>query len=560
MNQLLVIAILTFGFTAVGADKKAANSLRPFEGAFEAMKVASPDYEGAKEFRKKNSRKPAGSDQINLDKVESGKFAEFRTELLNAMKNRDTFHSFLVKIDDPVYYAKPEIPNSVKYFAAQIALLRPMRSMIYRLRPVFEDNAPRVIHSSTVTGLRKVAENLNIFLPDERWKVAFDYVAAPTINSKDQLYSGKTYDTNSQFETVAAVQQYLWVFAKPRLEEAIKRITAMQGKNYGPDDYVWDNKILYPTARFSYQLPVKAEDKLDTNNPEQYHIHGPAEVNMVLSALHATAVRMAIFCAYRRDETFNVMGSLAKLQGFDGFAKNIPFIGNKDWEMGVTKQDRVEQIRGRKHFLTLYDEDQEKGLTGQYVYGKGASGKQMMDDAWDSFVHTIKLRKEAFDYVKAGGVPGKMTDNFATIINPVAMLANEQKTETELAVLLDLINDGFHAIPSTLTGETVQVNLKALFTNPPADLKAFLPVKGAFKPGENKYYLTDTSGKRIKDPKTKKEIWWRNYATGQATAWDSSAWSNYIKVPGGNMAEGLRILNQAWGGGMLAGTVAPAVN
>lgn len=540
-------ALLTFALLLVTTTGWAGPKNQPTDPQWEM--APAPDYAAVSAALKgKKNRAPASAEP-------SPAFKKFSAAFKAASKDRNKLHEFLLNIDDN--FGKPikladgttiEDGNDIRYFAAQIALLRPMRSIVYRLRPLMEKKGRMGMHSASVTAVRNAATAMSIFLPGgglegSEARGIFDYLVAPSINSKDVTFAGRAIDTNNQFSTVADVQNFLTHEYGQRLQNAIARITPIYN-NPGSQPLVWDNEMVFPRAPF--------KDGSD-DNPERYHVHGQAEVGVVLSAMHWTFHRAAMFCAYWAEELFDVAYEMGKKQGFDGWLGDPKF--------GISKEDKTQVLKSAKfaNFLTLKKPVVVEGKTFD-------PGHHYMQKAWEGLENSIKINEQIWrDIVKTDrAAVNRARENVATVLNFVVLQTNEQAHDANFEALAALLK-GNAKVFSTITGEHAEVNLPLIFRDPPADLKALLP-KGFTKVANQEFQLgaKDAQGNLIKGSDGK-PLWWRNYFGGQANTWDQNAWISpiekkaYMSSPTGKVSDALRVFRTSWGGDMISGPLAFAV-
>jgi len=107
--------------------------------------------------------------------------------------------------------------------------------------------------------------------------------------------------------------------------------------------------------------------------------------------------------------------------------------------------------------------------------------------------------------------------------------------------------EGRAQIRSGITGEVVVVDLPGFFSNPPQDLKAFLPTEFESSQEWKNIELKDGTGKVHK-------LKARNYEVGRGVNWDSATYKSIFPEisSGKSVPESIRILSQSWGGWMAA--------
>ncbi|HEX4924057.1 MAG TPA: hypothetical protein VFV50_08225 [Bdellovibrionales bacterium] len=558
MKQLLaLVTALLAGSTALAA-KQAKNTYTTPDVPFEELYV--PDFAAIGKELAKNKQKRMPAEALEIPAGSS--MDQFRKDFLAIGDSRHKLHDFLVKYDNPDFYNDPKVSADAKYFAAQAALIRPLRSVIYRLRHLFENTGGKITHSMSVTTVRNLAAFVSVYLPSSQWKAGFDYVTAPfengvdeytTLNHNGQKLTYKTY-TNYQFKTVAEVQKFVFFELNPRVKAAIRRIADVMDKAGDPKSpFVWDNALLYPSATFKYKDGANG-GLLD--NPERFHVHGKAEVGLVLSALYASVHRGAMFCAYKQEDLFAIVKKMGTLQGIDAW------FNGADGELGVSKWDRVAIIKEGNNvkfpeFLVLWDGKYDQGrnsrqhkIAADDVFGKKAAGnpgwgKFLMNEALGALRGAVAAHVNVWAVVREAQT-GNVRDNVSTIINPLVLQAGTVHTDMQMKALSEMLKGPYQAF-STITGERVTINVPEMFTSPSEDLKLLMPTA---QKSVAQHPDVISEGKPLK---------WRNYYAGQAGTWNMVEWSKYVQPEQGNMADALRILRQAWGGDMVAGPMAFAI-
>jgi hypothetical protein len=430
-----------------------------------------------------SKRKPASSSVDEKDLAED--FKAFRTKFL-AVKTADELDALLVEAEKNYDSYSPDL----KYFVAQVELIRPYRAIVHRMRPLFEHT--KSVHSVAVTTLKSMASNLRVYLPTDQWEAGFAYVTVP---SSDPAL-------NTQFQSIREFQDFL-VTTIPNLYRAMTRLNALY-KGGLQKPLVWDNKLFYGTGTF--------EDGLD-----RYRTHDFPELLTTMTSLRLTAHSILVFCAYNQNEFLDFFEDMGRLAGLNGF--------NFLTELGVSAQERAKVWKKRKYqsFLTLSEND---------------VGKQLMKEA---FIHL----KAAVFYTNTAWkhLDGKADSDYS-VLSFGRFQMDRRAIELRLKNMMDMVN-GPTSIRSPITGEVVDVNLPAFFSNPPSNLKQLLPTQ--FDKSPEFLSVKSTSGERVE---------YRNYFRGRAIGWDNGAWAPYFPSAAGQssdyMMKAVRVLRQSWGGDYLS--------
>ncbi len=381
-------------------------------------------------------------------------------------------------------------PADLKFVSTQLLPMRALRSIVWKMVPLVHKT--RMAQSVLLTGVKQVASSMRVYLPTEQWEAGFAYVSEP--------FSGD----DRQFGTENDLQVYLANVAYPELLKSSTRLAALQNLNI-----TWDNKLLYGVASF--------QDSID-----RYRQLGEAERYSALSSTQAGLAWIAMFCAYRVDGGLNVAQEVGTLYGVDGFdlLRGVE---------GAPADRRVEILRKGKyqHFLELYP-----------------TGAQWTQLAFKHITESTYNASVAWAEVKdRPAAPTAAID--PSWINPASRQIGLSMPNIEAML------QGRTELRSAITGETATVDIPAFYSNPPKDLKAFLPTQ--FDQGEeylHKNVPTASGGT--------KSVKYRNYFRGRPTGWDVAAYQAYLPdvKSSGDVIRASRVLSQSWGGAGPAGASA----
>jgi hypothetical protein len=133
-------------------------------------------------------------------------------------------------------------------------------------------------------------------------------------------------------------------------------------------------------------------------------------------------------------------------------------------------------------------------------------------------------------------------DEIFYVFNTGFLNVNREEMSHNLDLLDRVVtSQGTESLRSGVTGETIEINYKNLFFNPPQDLKAFLP---------NRFEKNATITREIAVAgKKPQKVTYRNYSQGKATGWNTEAFQSYFPgvKEGQDVEKTLRVLSHAGG-------------
>jgi hypothetical protein len=367
-----------------------------------------------------------------------------------------------------------------KFLAALISPAKDFRGILYKLRPLFEKS--KSTHSLAVTGIRTSVGLSTVYLPQDHWQAGVDFAAGPS---------------ESDITTFRDVDQLL-SFSKnivyPELLKMRSRINDLdfEGKNR----IVWDNRIFSNSKNFG--------DDLD-----RFRLIGEADRLNLMAGINNSLYAISMSQAYNIKGLLTVSDRLGNLIGLD----KVTAFGVVD---GATAKDRTMAVTkkiGKSNDLFTLNKDGKKWIKDfAFVYLKEAT--RFAELAWE-------ITKDS-------------NDEEWSILDPALAKPFARQTNMSFKTVNRML-DGKTTVRSNVNGKTLEVDLKSFFTNPPNDLKAFLPTGFA---GEAKEPSKLTVG----------NVSYRNYRHGNATAWRASAYSPYFPgISGDKIPEAASILSQTWG-------------
>lgn len=491
MNRKMLLSfalVSAFSAATIGAPTKKPAFLSPFP-TDAVMTEAITSYPSEENFNQvlaawnKMKRSPASA-EFNEGAL-SKDFKTIRDNVL-AAKTADALEAELVRMEKEFKNLDPH----AKYFAAQMLVMRDMRGIVWRLRPIVESgpNGSKATHSMVVSLLRMTRSGLEGYLPTEQWRAGFDYV---TIPSKEQ-------GPADQFQTVHAFQDWVGTTEGKRLAAAAQAVAEVITQAKPDTVYVWDNQLSFGKGTF--------EDGL-----ARYEGHGQAEMRATYAYMLFSLHNLYVACAYNMDKMAAVQASMGRLYGVDGF------IAGRN--LGVTYEDRIGVLNSyRAHGFFALDEK---------------SGKEYMAKAYGYLKSSALASDQVYSLAQGGRESG-----FA--LNTLVFRPEQSPTLKGGLDKFRAMVAGPTQLRSRLTGKTVELNLPAFYTNPPASLLDLLP--NDFEKAARPVTAKNAKGETLQ---------WRDYLVGAPNSWNNSEWSKYVPSAAnkdkGYMAEANQILRTSIG-------------
>ena len=500
--QWMALLLVVFSFSAHGAKQKKYPQVEmpPAPVANEKMVFNTKAVNSMISSWAKKERKPASSGAFDESDL-SPSYKHIRDQILSA-KTADDFEARLTALEA----GYDGMTEDAKFFAAQMIMLKPLRGVVWRLRPLFETgggflsfSGNKGTHSAAVSALRFVSHAINVYLPTDQSEALFDYLTVPSKNMK----------SSQQFTGVSQFQQYLRTEVYPSIEGTVMRLSAFESSKARP--YIWDNKVLFGTGAF--------EDGI-----KRYVGFHDAEYLATMGALHKSLNNLLLTCAYNQDALMDVMGAMGKLYGVDGF---------RSADLGVTSKEKAETLNSFRNtnFLTLKTTKKDPDFGKKYFKA--------------AYVH-LKLSAE---YMKATyQVVKDQPASTANVINP--LFFNEKGNPELGAGVLSLsqaVNEQT-TVRSGITGETLVVDIPSFYSNPPQNLLALLPNSWESS-AKRETTFKNASGENLT---------YRNYREGRPKTWNKAQWQALFPSMGKeqNVDDAFRVLGYSHGPSMILGSLA----
>jgi hypothetical protein len=502
MNQFakgfaLTLALSTSAFAAKNVKEDFKNYKIP-----QVEEASFNDAEFMKEKKEfsKSKRKIASAMSFNGSDV-SNDFQKLREEWLKASTG-DQMEA-LLKTSHANYNTYSE---DTKYFLAQMHTALPLRGIIWRLRPLFENSkgflGNKSTHVTAVQAVRGAVTGLKMFLPTKQSDAGIQYFTEPSVEMSKA----------DQFTSIAQFQNFLMSNVIPAINESIVRLQVIS-KGGAQKVFVWDNKMAFGRGTF--------EDEV-----QRYVGNGAAEMNMSIASLYRAYHDIYVYCAYNQESSIKIAGEIGSHLGVDS-----SIFSSKKNDLGITDQERVAIVKGaanKSNFLELRN------------YEGSTYGSQLMKQAWVALKNSVVYSDRAYQFLQGRDSTKAMG------INPM-FFQQENSPNIEKGISnMKAVVQGPAEVRDPVSGDTVTINLPAFYQEPPQSLSSLMAVN--FEGGEVQKTIKNKQGESLVV---------RNYLHGRSIAWDNNAWKKYVPSAEGKganyMSEARRIIHYSLGTSMVFG-------
>ena len=496
MKLILAAAAVVLMIGSAFAKEEISEALK--EGTLDVNKVTYPWMtdtefsEALKAAKERSTRKVASTTGIDYEGQMSDDLKEIRNKII-ALKSPKEIETFL-----KTYLAEQKfvtLQPDAKLLMAQLIPLQSFRGIVYRLAPLAAKT--NITHSILLSFVMRQAAEMRVYFPTEQANALFDYLTQP-------------FDGVVQFHEGEQFQAYLSDTVYPLAVHSTDVIRAISVDK----PMVWDNKILYSDITSA----------IDTQ--DRYTLIGAAEKAALVSAKHMGLHFLTAFRSYSVKNVMQMSKEMGSLYGIDGFTTAILPNGTVD---GVNAMERTGVFKRDKYKQTF----------------------RLYPDGGDWMKRSFYHMKEATKYLRIAWDEVKdkpAAENF--LLNPIFFTGFNRQISNHLAALEEIIK-GPTKIKSRMTGETITVDLKGFYMNPPKDLKSLLPTNfdtpknGKFKNIKVKLGTNNSAG----------TVEYYNYSFGRPTDWNKDAYKALFPgiKKGSDVQTAARIMAQSWGGVVLAG-------
>lgn len=491
----LVLSTTAFAAKNVKEDFKNYKVPQIQESSFD-----DPEFIKEKKEWTKQKRKIASDMSFNGGDVSSD-FQKIREEWLKC-KSGDEVEALLKK--SHANYGN--FSEDTKYFLAQMHTALPLRGIIWRLRPLFENSkgflGNKSTHVAAIQAVRSAVAGVKMFIPTNQTDASIQYFTEPSAEMSKA----------DQFHSVAEFQKFLTDNFIPVLKESTSRLVSLT-KGNSQKVFVWDNKMAFGRGTF--------EDEV-----QRYVGNGPAEMNFVIASMYRAYHDILVYCAYNQDHAIKVAGEIGSHFGVDS-----SIFANKKNDLGMTDQERVSLIKSatQKHnFLELRN------------YNGSQYGSQLLKQAYVGLKNSIVYSERAYEYLQGRDASKAMG------LNPILFQQDVSPNIDKGIKNMKAVVNGPAEVRDPVTGDTVTINLKAFYHEPPQSLSALMAT--SFEGGEVQKTIKNNKGESLVV---------RNYLHGRSIAWDNNAWKKYVPSSEGKagnyMSEARRIIHYSLGTSMVFG-------
>ena len=396
--------------------------------------------------------------------------------------------------------------EDTKYFLAQFHTMIPLRGIVWRARPLFENTkglfGNKSTHVTAVQILRTSLSALKTILPTNQTDAAIEYFTEPSIEMSKK----------NQFQTIAEFQNFLMSEVIPQLQDSIKKLEVLS-KQATDKIFVWDNKMTFGRGAF--------EDEI-----QRFKGHVTAELNFTIATFYRTSHDILVYCAYNQDYSIKLLGEMGSHLGVDS-----SIFSSKKEDFGLTDQERVKLIKDaiKKHrFLELRN------------YQGTQYGTTLLKQAYITLKNSTIYAERSYEFLQGHDSSISMT------INPI-LFQNQISPHLDKGIKnMRAVVSGPAEVRDPISGETVTLNLASFYKNPLPSLGVLLPTK--FELGDLEKSIKNKQGETLKV---------RNYLHGRSIAWDNSAWKAFVPSAEGKdskyMSEARRIIQYSFGTSMVFG-------
>jgi hypothetical protein len=482
----------------------------------------------ANNFKAEKKRQPSGTVFVATEDMLSPEFVKFRNKV-TACRNGVDFYQ-VIKEYDSNYDQIPATANDLKFVVARMAAWLPMRGIIWRMTPLVHKVV--VTQEVLLASLRNFAEQVMINDPDSHIQAQLLFMSLP---AEDLI--GKQMHLESDFMRFLATEVYPSLAKSVERLEKVRMVNVKDGKEI---PLVFDTRI-----RFGDQAFNSTYDAI-----ERFKIVGEAERFAAIARINRRMAGIAGTVAYTWNGHLELRRKIGRMFGVAAAMSNLwDRVGIEDnYVSGATREDRAKIIQGSKG---LYVETRNTGYWMKKAYAHLHRSYLYLDKTWQ---HIQKEDPNTYVQLDPEVFTGRREQIEAGMVNLKKLVG---KSDKESGGNLD-------TYIGAVTGETVSVDFKGFYDQPPKDLKKLLPVKFAGNEDLDKLlkempFIKDFKQVRSNKPDVltnkAKGVEFRNYLYGRAKAWDPS-FDGYGRlfpgVTGEGVAQAMKILNETRGARMLS--------
>jgi hypothetical protein len=415
---------------------------------------------------------------VTFDETNISKEAHHFREELYKIKTTETLVSFLSKhISNLETHRKAKtlkkLPADYRLLASFLYPLKELRGIGYRVYGLTKVKKSDASYSRTVirnilnSKLQGAASLLETYYPG-RHQLLFSWITEPA--------KGQTKD----LKYIHDIQNFAMDKLYANLQHTYEVINSIEGVSI-------DKPITLDSALLTGNSNALPIDK------RYYNIY-PHGLTSLKGSLQKMSHDFILFSQYNRDDIINFKYK-EKRSLFSGLII--------DPNPGYPMVTVVNELNKWKNLYTLREISQKSP----------SSEKTWLQVAYSHAQNLIKLETKA--YKEMENASKKLTAKEAqySLLNPKASNYRKTRTKEVLSKRNELINNEQVAFRNWITGDNITISYSKLYTNPPQDLRVFLPIK--FNTDVDKKITIH--GERL-----------ANYKYGVPTEWNLDAWQSYF--------------------------------
>lgn len=536
--------------------KNRSFSMVSFRSVFGSALALSVLAGGCSPKQKADSGTRTGSSPAAASVVGEGNMSQEARDLValvSGVKSKFQILSLVAEarkeVDDPAFASKPA---DYRLYQTLLSSLHASRGLLYRLQTVFTrangiGDGTDPVHSMFLSVARNSASALTLMSPTAQWRAGFAYFAEPLAPTEavkraqglnaEALEGVDPIGPDSQFKNIQQAQAFV---CSEMLAEATafrNRLASFQFSNAGPglnNQVVFDLKGAMGSFRSNpdgdAETPVNA-DAIDPLN--RFILVGPAEVKAMTAAVSMGLHNMRVFCAYEQDGFFELAEQMGRFFATD---------------RGIAPFTQVEGLTAKKR-LEMFQKVRQQKSKFMTLRGEGGA---FLKDALGDLERAVKDTADSWEQVQANA---SNANAGLLALNPMRILPWDRFTKSNLESIKALVaSEGAYPLTSTITNETVKVNLRAFYLEPRQDLRDYMPMDNAF---EDKRQLEEV----IAVAGGERKVTFKNYFHGRPLAWSGAVYKAYfpevaVKDGKADIRPAVRVLSQTWGGWIVSGPLA----
>lgn len=458
-------------------------------------------------------------------------------------------HKVLVTLDPEGQFTNPEEPEKTptektqedskedelafKVVASQLKIMAEMASIVQMVGGVVDFDALRgpvkqavrrselrYSHNGLISLMRVAAGSVSQFLPPASSELGFRYLTetfqkdnddgSPSKRIKALGFDRPNGHDERRFATVSEIQAYMYqnLLGKDgtsgSLSRAIETVTAVT-------EEMQKNPSLRLTIDNAVAMGPGSFGAAGARGEGRFQQIAYPEIALLLAGLHMARHDVLMGRFYNFDDWLVFANSVARDFGEAAFKIGGPLqmiadIAGVKGVPGVPAETIANTLKSYPDLLTMKPE---------FKKDRNTTDKESLK-AFGDLIAAIKLARSAYDAVKQS----THGPDFITRSRIEAWLGQGDKVREFVDGVINTENmdaaNAFVGAQNLALGETVKVNLKAFYANPPASLRDFLP--------------TDFDQGQVEFDSAASE---RNYFKGRPVAWASEAFAPYVQDQNG---------------------------